>query len=141
MYTYVREVLICTIRRRAGNLCTSLVPRRGKWCDGISPIHEERDNSPVEPSLLHIPNSLLTIHRYPPIYTFLTTGIAGCVTTFSSWMLEGYLSFSNFDHYNRKGLHDVSHRPNAAMGIDVTNNYASRLSTVLHILSQLLPSP
>ncbi|KIR60460.1 hypothetical protein I314_03755 [Cryptococcus bacillisporus CA1873] len=44
---------------------------------------------------------------YPPIYTFLATGIAGCVTTFSSWMLEGYLSFSNFDHYNRKGLHDT----------------------------------
>nr|XP_031860686.1 uncharacterized protein CI109_003729 [Kwoniella shandongensis]KAA5527758.1 hypothetical protein CI109_003729 [Kwoniella shandongensis] len=44
---------------------------------------------------------------YPPIYTFLTTGIAGSVTTFSSWMLEGYLAFSNFDNYNRKGLHDT----------------------------------
>ncbi|KAK8847546.1 hypothetical protein IAR55_005404 [Kwoniella newhampshirensis] len=44
---------------------------------------------------------------YPPIYTFLTTGIAGSVTTFSSWMLEGYLAFSNFDHYDRKGLHDT----------------------------------
>ncbi|OWZ51272.1 hypothetical protein J010_05425 [Cryptococcus neoformans] len=44
---------------------------------------------------------------YPPLYTFLTTGIAGCITTFSSWMLEGYLSFSNFNHYNRNGLHDT----------------------------------
>lgn len=37
-------------------------------------------------------------------------------------MLEGYLSFSNFNHYNRKGLHDVSvaQKP---MGIDVTNKY------------------
>ncbi|WWC68075.1 uncharacterized protein I206_101994 [Kwoniella pini CBS 10737] len=50
-------------------------------------------------------NEIISI--YPPIYTFLTTGIAGSVTTFSSWMLEGYLSFSNFDKYNRKGLHDT----------------------------------
>ncbi|WVO16680.1 hypothetical protein L204_104360 [Cryptococcus depauperatus] len=44
---------------------------------------------------------------YPPIYTFLTTGIAGSITTFSSWMLDGYLSFSNFEQYGRKGLHDT----------------------------------
>ncbi|WWC86752.1 uncharacterized protein L201_001630 [Kwoniella dendrophila CBS 6074] len=50
-------------------------------------------------------NEIISV--YPPIYTFLTTGIAGSVTTFSSWMLEGYLSFSNFDKYNRKGLHDT----------------------------------
>ena len=34
-------------------------------------------------------------------------GIAGSITTFSSWMLEGYLAFSNSGQYNRKGLHDV----------------------------------
>ncbi|WWC59611.1 uncharacterized protein I303_102169 [Kwoniella dejecticola CBS 10117] len=50
-------------------------------------------------------NEIVSI--YPPIYTFLTTGIAGSVTTFSSWMLEGYLAFSNFDKHNRKGLHDT----------------------------------
>ncbi|WVW78288.1 hypothetical protein I302_100242 [Kwoniella bestiolae CBS 10118] len=50
-------------------------------------------------------NEIISI--YPPIYTFLTTGIAGSVTTFSSWMLEGYLAFSNFDGYDRKGLHDT----------------------------------
>ncbi|WVR04760.1 hypothetical protein IAU60_001772 [Kwoniella sp. DSM 27419] len=44
---------------------------------------------------------------YPPLYTFLATGIAGSITTFSSWMLGGYLSFSNFDGYDRKGLHDA----------------------------------
>ncbi|ODN79520.1 hypothetical protein L202_03482 [Cryptococcus amylolentus CBS 6039] len=44
---------------------------------------------------------------YPPLFTFLTTGIAGSITTFSSWMLEGYLAFSNFGNYNRKGLHDT----------------------------------
>ncbi|KAK1921699.1 CrcB-like protein-domain-containing protein [Papiliotrema laurentii] len=44
---------------------------------------------------------------YPPLYTFITTGVAGSVTTFSSWMLEGYLSFSNFYGYNRGGLHDT----------------------------------
>ncbi|WRT64643.1 uncharacterized protein IL334_001577 [Kwoniella shivajii] len=50
-------------------------------------------------------NEIIAI--YPPIYTFLTTGIAGSTTTFSSWMLGGYLSFSNFDKYNRNGLHDT----------------------------------
>ncbi len=35
-------------------------------------------------------------------------GIAGSVTTFSSWMLEGYEAFSNFNGYSRSGLHDVS---------------------------------
>ncbi|WVQ98215.1 hypothetical protein IAU59_005337 [Kwoniella sp. CBS 9459] len=50
-------------------------------------------------------NEIISI--YPPIYTFLTTGIAGSITTFSSWMLEGYLAFSNYDGYNRKGLHDT----------------------------------
>ena len=45
---------------------------------------------------------------YPPTYTFLTTGIAGSVTTFSSWMLEGFLAFSNEDQYTRGGFHDVS---------------------------------
>lgn len=45
--------------------------------------------------------------RYPPLYTFFTTGIAGSITTFSSWMLYGYLSFANFGGYNRGGLYDV----------------------------------
>ncbi|RSH92341.1 hypothetical protein EHS25_008756 [Saitozyma podzolica] len=50
-------------------------------------------------------NEIISI--YPPIYTFLTTGIAGSVTTFSSWMLESYLAFSNFYQYDRGGLHDL----------------------------------
>ncbi len=37
----------------------------------------------------------------------IVVGIAGSVTTFSSWMLESYLAFSNFYGYDRKGLHDV----------------------------------
>ncbi|ORX34021.1 CrcB-like protein-domain-containing protein [Kockovaella imperatae] len=44
---------------------------------------------------------------YPPIYTFLTTGVAGSITTFSSWMLESFLSFSNQDDFNRGGLYDT----------------------------------
>ncbi|KAL1408793.1 hypothetical protein Q8F55_005606 [Vanrija albida] len=44
---------------------------------------------------------------YPPLYTFFTTGIAGSVTTFSSWMLEAYEAFANTEHYNRKGLHST----------------------------------
>ncbi|RXK40912.1 hypothetical protein M231_01760 [Tremella mesenterica] len=50
-------------------------------------------------------NEIIAI--YPPLYTFFTTGVAGSVTTFSSWMLEGYLAFSNFNGYDRKGLHDT----------------------------------
>ncbi|KAL7419366.1 hypothetical protein Q5752_006204 [Cryptotrichosporon argae] len=44
---------------------------------------------------------------YPPLYTFFTTGIAGSITTFSSWMLEGYEAFLNLEKYDRKGLHDT----------------------------------
>ena len=54
-----------------------------------------------------LPRSEL-IQRYPPLYTFCTTGVAGSVTTFSSWMLESYLAFSNFRGYSRGGLYDVS---------------------------------
>ncbi|EIW71125.1 hypothetical protein TREMEDRAFT_27534 [Tremella mesenterica DSM 1558] len=50
-------------------------------------------------------NEIIAI--YPPLYTFFTTGVAGSVTTFSSWMLEGYLAFSNSNVYDRKGLHDT----------------------------------
>ncbi|WVQ81786.1 hypothetical protein IAT38_003911 [Cryptococcus sp. DSM 104549] len=54
---------------------------------------------------LAMKNDIVAI--YPPIYTFLTTGIAGSITTFSSWMLESYLAFSNEGGYNRGGLHDT----------------------------------
>ncbi|WVQ75880.1 hypothetical protein IAR50_005514 [Cryptococcus sp. DSM 104548] len=54
---------------------------------------------------LGLKNDIISL--YPPLYTFLTTGIAGSITTFSSWMLEGYLAFSNFEKYDRKGLHDT----------------------------------
>lgn len=37
----------------------------------------------------------------------ILVGIAGSVTTFSSWMLESFLAFSNESQYNRGGLHDV----------------------------------
>lgn len=45
---------------------------------------------------------------YPPLYTALTTGVAGSVTTFSTWMLEGFEAFANIGDYNRGGLRDVS---------------------------------
>jgi hypothetical protein len=35
-------------------------------------------------------------------------GVAASITTFSTWMEEGYLAFANFDGYQRGGLHDVS---------------------------------
>jgi fluoride ion exporter CrcB/FEX len=46
---------------------------------------------------------------YPPLQTFWTTGVAASITTFSTWMEEGYLAFSNFEGYNRGGFYDVSH--------------------------------
>ena len=45
---------------------------------------------------------------YPPMYTFWTTGVAASVTTFSTWMEEGYLAFGNYGGYQRGGLYDVS---------------------------------
>ena len=46
---------------------------------------------------------------WPPIFTFWTTGIAASVTTFSTWMEEGYLAFADFNGYRRSGFYDVSH--------------------------------
>jgi CrcB protein len=46
---------------------------------------------------------------WPPGYTFWTTGIAASITTFSTWMEEGYLAFANFNEYQRGGFYDVSH--------------------------------
>jgi hypothetical protein len=74
------------------------------------------------------------VEWYPPLYTFWTTGMSFCfasrvfgitgesaiadgadalgvaasITTFSTWMEEGYLAFANFDGYQRGGLYDVS---------------------------------
>jgi len=45
---------------------------------------------------------------WPPIFTFWTTGVAASITTFSTWMEEGYLAFANFDGYQRGGFYDVS---------------------------------
>ncbi|GHJ85706.1 hypothetical protein NliqN6_2108 [Naganishia liquefaciens] len=48
------------------------------------------------------------IHEfYPPLYTALTTGLAGSTTSFSSWMLDGFESFANLGHYDRGGLRDA----------------------------------
>lgn len=52
--------------------------------------------------------SVTNAPSYPPLYTLLSTGLAGSITTFSSWMLGGYLSFANLEGYNRGGLQNVS---------------------------------
>ena len=46
---------------------------------------------------------------WPPIFTFWTTGVAASITTFSTWMEEGYLAFADFNGYRRSGFYDVSH--------------------------------
>jgi fluoride ion exporter CrcB/FEX len=54
---------------------------------------------------------------WPPIFTFWTTGIAASITTFSTWMEEGYLAFADFNGYRRSGFYDVGHtRRNKADG-------------------------
>jgi CrcB protein len=45
--------------------------------------------------------------RYLPAYIMLTTGLCGCITTFSTWMLGVFRAFSNEQDYNRHGLHNV----------------------------------
>ncbi len=45
---------------------------------------------------------------YPPLYTGITTGYCGSVTTFSSWVLQVFLAFSNHARYNRSGIYSVS---------------------------------
>ena len=42
-------------------------------------------------------------------YGVASAGLAGSITTFSSWMLEGYESFANLGGYQRSGLYDVGH--------------------------------
>lgn len=37
----------------------------------------------------------------------LSVGIAASITTFSTWMEEGYVAFANFDNNRRGGLYDV----------------------------------
>ncbi|GAA94366.1 hypothetical protein E5Q_01017 [Mixia osmundae IAM 14324] len=43
---------------------------------------------------------------YPPLYTGLSTGLAGSVTTFSSWMLEVFQAYSNQRHQDHHGFHN-----------------------------------
>jgi hypothetical protein len=73
--------------------------------------------------------TLTRLRRYPPVYTFLTTGIAGSVTTFSSWMLESYLAFSNFYQYDRGGLHDVRAVSSSRFSSGSSSSSRSRSST------------
>jgi CrcB protein len=46
---------------------------------------------------------------WPPIFTFWTTGVAASITSFSTWVEEGYLAFADFNGYRRSGFYDVSY--------------------------------
>lgn len=119
------------------------------WDYGISSSEEERyrrevcghsshwhRSSLVSLSSIAVEKDIQLIVRYPPLYTFFTTGasivpssphpfhsitglqpyfglaliagIAGSVTTFSSWMIEGYMSFANLGNFPRSTFHSVS---------------------------------
>ncbi|KAF9075724.1 CrcB-like protein-domain-containing protein [Rhodocollybia butyracea] len=43
---------------------------------------------------------------YPPLYTALTTGFCGSLTTFSSWQLDVFSSWLNSEDTHRSGLQD-----------------------------------
>ncbi|KAF9075747.1 CrcB-like protein-domain-containing protein [Rhodocollybia butyracea] len=43
---------------------------------------------------------------YPPLYTALTTGFCGSLTTFSSWQLDVFSSWLNSEDVHRSGLQD-----------------------------------
>ncbi|KAF9513233.1 hypothetical protein BS47DRAFT_1459020 [Hydnum rufescens UP504] len=44
---------------------------------------------------------------YPPLYTAITTGFCGSLTTFSSWNLSVFLAFSNPQEFHRGRLYDI----------------------------------
>ena len=50
----------------------------------------------------------LSPHSYGPLYTALTTGFCGSLTTFSSWQLDVFNSWLNPDHAHRDWFRDVS---------------------------------
>lgn len=78
---------------------------------------------------------------YPPLYTFFTTGIAGSVTTFSSWMLESYMAFSNFDRYTRGGLHDTVDGMAYSFSTFAISLACIHLGSHISSLARLLPVP
>ncbi|CAE6400948.1 unnamed protein product [Rhizoctonia solani] len=44
---------------------------------------------------------------YPPLYTAITTGFCGSLTTFSSWQLDVFQAWSNANGFHRGWLRDV----------------------------------
>lgn len=44
---------------------------------------------------------------YPPLYTAITTGFCGCITTFSVWVLECFRAYGDQYHHNRSGFYNV----------------------------------
>ncbi|KDN51112.1 hypothetical protein RSAG8_00741, partial [Rhizoctonia solani AG-8 WAC10335] len=44
---------------------------------------------------------------YPPVYTAITTGFCGSLTTFSSWQLDVFQAWSNAGGFHRGWLRDV----------------------------------
>lgn len=46
-------------------------------------------------------------YLYPPLFTGFVVGFAQTIETFSGWMLQSFLAFSNFDEFSRTRLEDV----------------------------------
>lgn len=53
-------------------------------------------------------SSVLTRSSYGPLYTAITTGFCGSLTTFSSWQLDVFTSWLNPTHAHRDWFRDVS---------------------------------
>lgn len=46
-------------------------------------------------------------YLYPPLFTGFVVGFAETINTFSGWMLQTFLSFSNYEQFDRTRLEDV----------------------------------
>ncbi|CEH17276.1 Putative fluoride ion transporter CrcB [Ceraceosorus bombacis] len=44
---------------------------------------------------------------YPPLYTAITTGLCGCITTFSVWVLECFRAYGDQYHHGRSGFYNA----------------------------------
>ncbi|KAL4399434.1 fluoride transmembrane transporter [Malassezia pachydermatis] len=66
---------------------------------------------------------------FAPAFPMLTTGFAGCCTSFSSWVLQVFEAFANTEHFDRHGLHNVMDaltQTAATLGIGIASFWAGR---------------
>ncbi|CAO1622402.1 unnamed protein product [Parajaminaea phylloscopi] len=66
---------------------------------------------------------------YPPLFIAVGTGFCGSVTTFSTWALQVFQAYSNQNHYDRHGLHNVMDaltQTAATLGMSIVSLHAGK---------------